>query len=102
MPKLTFVPPTGSPIEVDVQGDQDLLDICDEVAAPVPFSCRSATCGTCGVWVEQGEALMEPPSAQEQALQRKLATDGRRFACSIRVRSGEGEIRLRVCGSEVR
>jgi len=99
MPRILFVPPVGVGMDVEVEGDRPLIDVCDEAIAPVPFSCRSTTCGTCGVWVEQGQALLDPPSSHERSLQEKLGRDGRRFACAVRVRSGKGVIRLRVCGS---
>jgi len=99
MPKVAFVPPVGVSLEVDVDRECALIDVCDEETAPVPFSCRSTTCGTCGVWVEEGEALLDPPGPIELSLQEKCGRDGRRFACAMRVRSGRGVIRLRVCGS---
>jgi ferredoxin len=99
MTKIVFVAPTGMVVEAQTDEDRALIDICDEVTAPVPFSCRATTCGTCGVWVERGEAWLMPPGPEERSLQAKCGRDGRRFACALRVRSGKGVIRLRVCGS---
>lgn len=99
MPRIVFVPPVGVGVEVDENGERALIDICDEQTAPVAFSCRSTTCGTCGVWVEEGQALLDPPGPVERSLQEKCGRDGRRFACAMHVRSGKGVIRLRVCGS---
>lgn len=98
MPTVELVLPSERVFAVETVGEERLLDVCDAAQAPVPFSCRAATCGTCGVWVEQGEHLLDPPEVKEAELRAKLGQDGRRFACAIRVRSGRGVIRLRVCG----
>ena len=55
----------------EVLNDEDsvvvaaLVDLCDVHYAPIPFSCRSATCGTCHVIIVQGEELFEPPNDAE-------------------------------------
>jgi len=74
----------------------DLVDICDRVLAPIPFSCRSASCGTCHIDVLEGGQLLEAPSAEEADLLDIL--DGpptSRLACQARVKAGPGYIRLR-------
>jgi 2Fe-2S ferredoxin len=82
-------------VEAPVGGD--LLDICDENIAPIPFSCRSATCGTCHVEVLEGAELLEPPDAEEQELLALLGgVANHRLACQVRVRPGEGLVRLRA------
>jgi len=77
----------------------DLLDLCDEILAPVPFSCRSATCGTCQIHVLEGADLLEGPEAPEQELLELLDVPGTRLACQARVRSGGGVIRVRPVGA---
>jgi ferredoxin len=99
MVKIVITAPAGHSTVAHVQGEEALIDVCDEIAAPVPFSCRSTTCGTCGVWVEQGAECLSPPTEEERALQAKLGRDGQRFACAIRVRTSNGVVRLRVSGS---
>lgn len=99
MVKIIFYSPSGHRAVADVPEEQALIDVCDQVTAPVPFSCRSTTCGTCGVWVEEGSEWLDSPSEQERALQAKVGRDGRRFACAVRVRNGNGVVRLRACGS---
>lgn len=74
----------------------DLVDICDEVLAPVAFSCRSASCGTCHIVVLEGAELFDPPDEAEADLLDLL--DGpphSRLACQARVRPGAGLIRVR-------
>jgi ferredoxin len=81
-------------LEVDAGGE--LLDLCDEYFAPIPFSCRSASCGTCHVEVLEGAEHFEPASPEEQDLLGVLrgpATS--RLACQARVKAGPGLIRLR-------
>jgi ferredoxin len=100
MPTIVFEPPLGESLRVESEGDEDLLDVCDEVVAPIVFSCRSTTCGTCAVRVTEGEDLLDPPGPREAQLMEALHTDGQRFACAMHVRSGNGLLRLRVCARE--
>jgi ferredoxin len=81
---------------VDVPEGGDLVDICDRILAPVAFSCRSASCGTCHIRVLEGAALLEPPNEAEADLLDLL--DGpadSRLACQARVRPGPGKLRVR-------
>ena len=45
-----------------------LRDACDEAAAPVPFSCRSTSCGTCRVDVIAGIELLDEAGEEERAV----------------------------------
>jgi len=77
----------------------ELVDICDRVLAPIPFSCRSASCGTCHIEVLEGADLLERPNAEEADLLDIL--DGpanSRLACQARVKPGPGFIRIRPLG----
>ena len=86
----------GGDKTVEVPDGGDLLDICDEVLAPVAFSCRSATCATCYIEVVEGSELLEPPSDEEQELLELLTGPKTgRLACQARVRAGVGMIRIR-------
>lgn len=74
----------------------DLLDICDHVLAPIPFSCRSASCGTCHIEVLEGDQLLEPPGEEESDLLDLLDNPPTgRLACQARVLPGPGFIRIR-------
>src|SRR5690606_34619412 len=53
MPTVRFLSDEGD-LEVDVPEGGPLVDVCDEHDAPVPFSCRSASCGTCRLDVLEG------------------------------------------------
>jgi ferredoxin len=73
-----------------------LLEICDDVLAPVAFSCRSASCGTCHIQVLEGAELLEPPGEDEEDLLDLLvAVEGGRLACQAKVKPGPGLIRIR-------
>ena len=75
----------------------DLVDICDEFLAPIPFSCRSASCGTCHVEVLAGGELLEPPAPAELELLQLLGdAEKHRLACQARVRPGPGLVKLRA------
>jgi ferredoxin len=77
-----------------------LLDVCDEILAPVPFSCRSATCGTCQVEIVEGAELLEPPCAAERELLTLLGgPQNDRLACQARVLPGPGLVRLKPVGA---
>jgi len=74
----------------------ELVDICDRVLAPIPFSCRSASCGTCHIEVLAGAELLERPNAEEADLLDILdGPETSRLACQARVKAGPGFIRIR-------
>jgi ferredoxin len=59
MPVVEF---TGNEWGAELASNADasgrLVDICDSSGAPVAFSCRSASCGTCRVDVLEGLDLI--------------------------------------------
>jgi ferredoxin len=75
-----------------------LVDLCDEARAPVPFSCRSASCGTCRVDVLEGAALLEGARDEELDVLDIFGDDPsrRRLACQARVGFGTGCVRVRA------
>lgn len=99
MPVVVFESRGGPALVVSSPRGGRVLDLCDEYDAPVPFSCRSATCGTCRVHVLEGGTLFEPPAREEVELLRLMGDDpGRhRLACQARLRPGEGRVRIRAC-----
>ncbi|HEU4408887.1 MAG TPA: 2Fe-2S iron-sulfur cluster-binding protein [Polyangiaceae bacterium] len=92
----------GPTLRVDEPEGGALADICDDCEAPVPFSCRGASCATCRVVVLEGGALFEAPGEAERELLEVLgAGPDERLACSARVRAGGGLVRLRVADESV-
>jgi 2Fe-2S ferredoxin len=75
-----------------------LVDICDQESAPVPFSCRSACCGTCRVQVLEGANLLDPALEDELEVLEAFGDDPAecRLACQARLRGGSGKLRVRA------
>ncbi|MDC0748440.1 2Fe-2S iron-sulfur cluster-binding protein [Polyangium mundeleinium] len=92
----------GPAAGVDAEPGDALVDVSDACRAPVSFSCRSASCGTCLVEVLEGAALLAPPKADEsEVLDLFDAPPSQRLACAARlVAQGEGLVRLRWAGSD--
>jgi ferredoxin len=97
MPVVVFECPYVSVLELQAGAGARLLDLCDEASAGVPFSCRSASCGTCRVDVLEGADLLEPPADEELDVLDLFGDDPTRcrLACQIRLRDGEGRLRVR-------
>jgi ferredoxin len=98
MPLVVFESLAGEVVETDAPDGGSLVDLCDDHRAPVPFSCRSASCGTCRVDVLDGAELLEPPRGDELEVLDLFGDDPahRRLACQARVRAGGGRLRVRV------
>jgi ferredoxin len=95
MPRLEVLRSAHGPAVTLVVDGGRLLDACDDARAPVAFSCRSASCGTCRVEVLAGADLLEPPGPDElEVLAIFAASPAERLACQAIVRPGDGLIRL--------
>lgn len=100
MPRIEF---EGSGLAgakvAEVPDGGELLDICDDVLAPVAFSCRSASCGTCHIEVLEGAELLEKMGEEEEDLLDLLdGPQNGRLACQAKVKPGPGLIRIRTVG----
>ena len=92
----------GPDCRAEVAQGTRLVDVCDRVQAPVPFSCRSATCGTCRVEVLEGTELFEPRESAEAELFEALGDPPTyRLACQATIGGGDGVIRLRIADDEI-
>jgi ferredoxin len=92
----------GEECEVEAPLGGRLVDLCDAVRAPVPFSCRGATCGTCRIEILHGSELFEPPSGAEAELLLVLGDPPEiRLACQAELKKAEGFIRLRIADDEL-
>lgn len=87
-PALTVAVPEGGA----------LVDTCDDHTAPVPFSCKSASCGTCRVEVLEGASELLPAADDELDVLDIFATPppGHRLACQAKMRPGLAPLRLRA------
>jgi adenylate cyclase len=97
MATIEFAPSQwGEGVSVERPEGGALIDICDDARAPVAFSCRSASCGTCRVEVQEGAELLEPALREERdVLEIFAAPPSHRLACQARVRGGPGRVLLR-------
>ena len=85
-------------VRVEAPKGGALIDLCDDSSAPVSFSCRSASCGTCRVELLEGAELLEPPKAAEIEVLDVFGDDpgAVRLACQTRVKAGAGVVRIRA------
>lgn len=84
-------------VEGDVPIGERVLDACDDLGAPILFSCRTASCGVCRVQVEAGAKSFTHPSPDElETLSIFDASAGERLACQLVIETGDGPIRLRA------
>ena len=101
MPTIVFMESSaGAEKRVEAPGGGDLVDLCDAHYAPIPFSCRSASCATCQIEVMDGAELLEAPDDVERDLLELLdGPDHTRLACQARVRPVPGLLRIKPLGS---
>ncbi len=86
----------GDGIVTVVVPNSHLVDICDSIKAPVAFSCRTSSCGTCRVEVLEGQQFLEPPKDEElDLLDIFRSPPNHRLACQAVVKHGDGRLRLR-------
>ena len=87
----------------DADPGDAIVDLCDEHDAPVPFGCRSATCATCVITVNDPDQVLAAPGTEEQdLLTSEQLSHPHRLACQARIRNdgpsstAEGSPRLRI------
>ena len=100
MPRVEFLESlAGPPATIELPNGGPLREACDEAAAPVPFSCRSTSCGTCRVDVIEGIDLLDEVGEDERAVLASFGDDPRRrrLACTAQVLPAAGLVRVRAC-----
>jgi ferredoxin len=97
MPRVVFESADGSFIERDEPEGGRLIDLCDDVRASIPLSCRSANCGVCRIDVLEGGEMLAAPGDDELVVLAQFGDDParRRLACQARVSPGGGRLRVR-------
>ena len=97
MARVRFVLDDGSTFEAPCEDGGSLADLCD--AAPkavVPFSCRSANCGTCRIVILEGqEAIHSHDDEELDLLEIFRAPPTHRLACCATLKPGNALIVLR-------
>lgn len=97
MPRVAFETISGPPALADVPLGARLVDLCDARGVLVPFSCRSASCGTCRIDILEGAEHLAPPADDELDILDIFGDDParRRLACQARITPGDGLVRIR-------
>ena len=77
-----------------------LVDVTDEhPGAAVPYSCRSASCGTCRVEVLEGADALDEPELDELEVLEIFGDDPQRvrLCCQAKLARDTDRVVLRVC-----
>jgi 2Fe-2S ferredoxin len=90
----------GEPLAVKAPDGGSLGDLCDDVDAPIPFSCRSANCGTCRIHVLEGSELLLAADDEELDVLDAFGAGPptQRLACQVKMRpdvTGHEVLRVR-------
>ena len=103
MPTVIFErsPNDGGPaLTVLVPEGGALVDTCDDHTAPVPFSCKSASCGTCRIAILEGASELLPAAEDELEVLDIFATPSapaqHRLACQAKMKPGLATLRVRA------
>lgn len=93
---------TGRVVEIAATEGAKLLDLCTAHGAPIPFSCQSASCGTCRVHVLAGGEGLVPPADDELDLLDVFNHDPRAFrlACQVRLQAGADRVHVKALQEE--
>lgn len=99
MAKIRFEP---SGYETEVAKGSRIVDLTDEhPKSGVPYSCRSASCGTCRVKVVEGIASMAPAEDDElEVLEIFGHGNDVRLACQLRLVDDTDRVVLEVVEPE--
>lgn len=52
-------------VVIDAAVGDALVDLVDDHSGPIPFSCRSAACGTCRIHILEGADQLAPAAQDE-------------------------------------
>jgi 2Fe-2S ferredoxin len=103
VPTVIFEPdpldksPSRQPLVVAVPEGGPLVDVCDARRAPIPFSCKSANCGTCRFEVLDGLGELLPAADDElDVLDVFSAPPHHRLACQAKMKPGTATLRIRA------
>lgn len=96
MARVRFEP---SGYETEMASGAAFIDLTDEhPEAEVPYSCRSASCGTCRVRVKQGAEAMLPPEDDELEVLEIFGDEGDvRLCCQLKLAKETDLVVLEVC-----
>lgn len=73
---------------VELEDNSPIKEVCEEMG--IPFACEEGICGTCVIYVEEGEANLSDPTQEEEDF---LGTGTReRLACQCKIKCGKVRI----------
>jgi len=100
--KVTTESNTGRIVEIDAPDGAALVDLCDEHNAPIPFNCRSASCGTCRIHVLEGADDLLPAAEDELDLLDvfNLKPPLVRLTCQAKLRPGATRVHIKAFQEE--
>src|SRR3954464_9862481 len=99
MPRVIFESHDGArAVTVEAPGGGALADLADDAGAPIPFSCRSASCATCHIEVLEGGPLLLPPEDEELDVLDAIEAKPPRYRlpCCAKLKPGTGTVRVRA------
>src|SRR3954465_13706069 len=100
MPRVVFESHDAArAVTVEAPAGGALADLADDSEAPIPFSCRSASCATCHVEVLEGESLLVPPEDEELDVLDAISAPPpkNRLCCQAKLQaSASGDVRVRA------
>ena len=100
MIRVTFESNDGKKsISVEAPPGTALADLADDGEAPIPFSCRSASCATCHIEVLEGQQLLAAPEDEELDVLDAIASPPPRFRLCCQAKLGAadgGAVRVRA------
>jgi 2Fe-2S ferredoxin len=99
MPTVTFESSDGAIKKTVAAPDGgSLADLCDDHEAPIPFSCRSASCATCHIEVLEGSEAFLPPEDEELDVLEAIEAGPPKYrlACCAKLKPGPGTVRVRA------
>lgn len=93
---------TGRIVEMDAPDGAALIDLCNDHDAPIPFSCRSASCGTCRIHVLEGAEELLPAAEDELDLLDvfNLKPPLVRLTCQAKLRPGATRVWVKAFHDE--
>ena len=99
MAKVIFESSDGKrSVTVEAAGSVALADLCDDHEAPIPFSCRSASCGTCHIEVLEGQDALDAPGDEELDVLDAIGSAAPRFrlCCQAKTKDSPATIRVKA------
>jgi ferredoxin len=92
----------GRTVEIDAPAGAALAELWETTDLPIPFSCRSASCGTCRIRVLEGADQLEPPAEDELYVLDAFdaVAPAIRLTCQARLAAGATRVRVRAVNDE--